>query len=98
MGHRGIHYLDDHLFLGHTSSQQCADSLTLALLICETLGVPVSAEIAFTSREASSFADDNWNVEEKAQLHEAGARFTDWAAAVCMQSGTTWLVIPSAHD
>ena len=39
-----IHYLDDFLFMGEPGSQQCGESLQLALNTCQRLGVRVSME------------------------------------------------------
>ena len=47
MKHRGvkavIHYLDDYLFIGGPRSQECAEAHSLALLLCDGLGIPVAA-------------------------------------------------------
>ena len=44
MKHRGIRAaIDAYLFLGDPSSDECATALSLVLLLCECLGVPVSA-------------------------------------------------------
>ena len=40
---RQLHYLDDFLFLGSPSGQECAASLQTALQVCQRLGVPVAA-------------------------------------------------------
>ena len=40
---RQLHYLDDFLFLGAPSGQECAASLQTALQVCQRLGVPVAA-------------------------------------------------------
>ena len=46
MGHNGVrsilHYLDDYLLFGDPESQQCAEALKLAVLLCEYLGVPIA--------------------------------------------------------
>ena len=46
MGHQGvrsaIHYLDDYLFFGNPNSGEYAETLQLALQLCECLGVPVA--------------------------------------------------------
>ena len=39
---RQLHYLDDYLFLGALSSQECANYLHTALQVCHQLGVPVA--------------------------------------------------------
>ena len=47
MKHRGIkaviHYLDDYLLFVDPSSRECAEALSLDLLLCTCLSVPVSA-------------------------------------------------------
>ena len=42
--HRAIHYLDDFLFFGQPSSDQCRQSLQAALVVCQQLGVPLAPE------------------------------------------------------
>ena len=39
---RQLHYLDDFLFLGTPSSQECSSNLRTALQVCDHLGVPVA--------------------------------------------------------
>ena len=41
---RQLHYLDDYLFLGAPTSQECAHNLQTALQVCHQLGVPVAAQ------------------------------------------------------
>ena len=38
----GIHYLDDFLFFGKASADECATNLAIALETCKSLGVPVA--------------------------------------------------------
>ena len=42
MGQPALHYLDDLLLIGASSSQQCALALQTSLEQCETLGVPIA--------------------------------------------------------
>ena len=37
-----LHYLDDFLFIGHSTSDECASALELACQICKELGVSIS--------------------------------------------------------
>ena len=40
--HVVLHYLDDYFFMSDPGSEECADALRLALVLCEWLGVPVA--------------------------------------------------------
>ena len=43
-GRPPLHYLDDFLFCGHSSSGECEAALQAAIQLCEELGVPLSTE------------------------------------------------------
>ena len=39
-----IHYIDDYLLLGTPASSECQDALSITLLTCQELGIPIAPE------------------------------------------------------